>query len=286
MILNKDAKGSGGCTCFSFSTNVNAIKRREINATYRALLRSRFHKHINYQLQKYKHPDLNPSRIRRDANLVQKILSTIDTTFIDPLSLLPLISISTGVMVTYKVTSDMISAKTLGKKAMDEFITSRLSNRTTAYFFDPIDKLNLVTFTSMNKIKTCRVNSKFIPLQASKNLFAKIALDAQIRSLNLRLVFKFPIGPLPWSLSEPIRTLKKTPKAALLHKLEGKVKPIENEGGEYAMIIDGMVYVQQAQVSSKTFGQLAMDLLNRILLSGMRAARTDVVLDQYRNLSI
>ena len=61
MILNKDAKGSGGCTCFSFSTNVNAIKRREINATYRALLRSRFHKHINYQLQKYKHPDLNPS---------------------------------------------------------------------------------------------------------------------------------------------------------------------------------------------------------------------------------
>ena len=98
----------------------------------------------------------------------------------------------------------MMSAKTLGKKAMDEFITSRLSNRTTAYFFDPIEKLNLVTFTSMNKIKTCRVNSKFIPLQASKNLFAKIALDAQIRSLNLRLVFKFPLGPLPWSLSEPI----------------------------------------------------------------------------------
>ena len=62
----------------------------------------------------------------------------------------------------------------------------------------------------MNKIKTCRVNSKVIPLQASKNLFAKIALFAQIHSLNLRLVFKFPLGLLPWSLAEPIGTVKKT----------------------------------------------------------------------------
>ena len=67
-----------------------------------------------------------------------------------------------------------------------------------------------------------------IPLQASKDLFAKISLVAQIRSLNMRSVFKFPLGPLPWSLAEPIGTLKKTSKAALLHQLEGKVEPIEN----------------------------------------------------------
>ena len=189
-------------------------------------------------------------------------------------------------MATNKVTSDMMSAKAVGKKTMDEFISSSLSNHKTAYFFDPIKKLNLATFTSMNKIKTCRVNSKVLPLQASKNLFAKIVLVFQIHSLNLRLVFKFPPGPLLWFLVEPIGTLKKTSKASLLHKLEEKVEPIENVSGEYAMIIDGMMYVQQAQVSNKTFGQLARDLLNRILVSGMKAAQTDVVFDKYRNLSI
>lgn len=91
---------------------------------------------------------------------------------------------------------------------MNEFISSRLINRRTAYFFGPIKKLNLATFTLVNKIKTCRVNSNVIPLQASKNLFAKIL------SLNLRLVFKFPLGGPPRSLAEPIGTLKKTSKAA------------------------------------------------------------------------
>ena len=84
MTLNKDTKMAGGCT--GFSTNVNAVKRWEINATYRASLRTCFHKHLDYQPQKYKHPDLNPSRIMKDEDAVQRILSTIATTFIDPLS--------------------------------------------------------------------------------------------------------------------------------------------------------------------------------------------------------
>ena len=199
MTLNKDTKGSGGCT--GFSANVNAVKRWEINATYRASLRKCFHNHINYHSQKFKHPDLNPSRIKKDEDAVQKILSTIEATFNDPLSPLPLISISTGIIVTDKVTSDMMSAKAIGKEAMDTFIRSRLSVNRTVSIFDSIKKKNLATFTSMNKIKTCKVNFKVIPLQDSKNLFAKIALVAQIRSLNLKQVFKFPLGPMPWSLA-------------------------------------------------------------------------------------
>ena len=68
MTLIKDTMGAGGCT--GFSTNVNAVKRWEINATYGTSLRSCFHKHINYRLQKYKHPDL--SRMRRDEDAIQK----------------------------------------------------------------------------------------------------------------------------------------------------------------------------------------------------------------------
>ena len=262
------------------------VKRWEINAAYRAALRTCFHMHLDYQPQKYKHPDLNPSRIMKDENAVQRILSTIATTFIDPLSPSQLMSITTGVMATEIVSLDMLSAKSKGKAALDEFVENRLSDKRIMCIFDPIKKLKLSTFSSMNKIKTCKINSKMIPMKASKELFAKISLVAQIRSLDMRSVFKFPLGPLPWSLAEPIGTLKKKSKAALMHKLEGPVESIENVSGEYAMIFDGMAYVQQAQVSHKTFGQFATDLLCRILSAGARAARIDVVFDIYRDLSI
>ena len=69
MTLNKDTKTAGGCT--GFSTNINAIKRWEINVTYRAALRTCFHNHLDYQPQRFKHPDLYPSRIKKDEDAVQ-----------------------------------------------------------------------------------------------------------------------------------------------------------------------------------------------------------------------
>ena len=139
--------------------------------------------------------------------------------------------------------------------------------------FDPIKKMKLSTFSSMNKTKTCKVNSMITPVQASKELFAKISLVAQIRSLDMRSVFKFPLGPLPWELAEPMGTLKKTSKALLLHKLEGLVEPLERVSGDYAMVFDGMAYVQQSQVTNKTS-------------KSSKAARIDVVFDVYRDLFI
>ena len=81
--------------------------------------------------------------------------------------------------------------------------------------------MKLSSFSSMNKTKTYKVNSKIIPVQASKEIFVKISLVAQIRSLDMRSAFKSPLGPLPWALAEPMRTLKKTSKATLLQKIGG-----------------------------------------------------------------
>ena len=91
----------------------------EMNATYRAAIRSWFHKHLNYNTQKYKHPDLKPSRIKKDEATVLKILETISTAFIDPLSPQPLLSISNGVLATDKVSSDMLLAKSLWKSSYE-----------------------------------------------------------------------------------------------------------------------------------------------------------------------
>ena len=56
--------------------------------------------------------------------------------------------------------------------------------------------------------------------------------------------------------------------------------------GEQVLTIDGMNYVQQSKVYSKTFGQFATNLLSRILAPGKKANRIDVVFDHYCNVSI
>ena len=46
-----------------------------------------------------------------------------------------------------------------------------------------------------------------------------------------------------------------------------------------------MAFVKQAQVSNKTFDQLATDLLERNLKAWKKASRNDVAFDEYRNKS-
>ena len=90
-------------------------------------------------------------------------------------------------------------------------------------------------------MKKCKVNSKVISLQTTKYLFAKILLVVQIRSLNMRVAFQFPLGPLPWSLAELLGSLKKPFKALLHHKLDVKVESLESLNGQHTLIADGMV---------------------------------------------
>ena len=97
---------------------MDAVKRWEINAAYRAALRTCFHIHLDYQPQKYKHPDLNPSRIKKDEKDVQHILAIIETTFVDLSCPSQLMSISTGVLANEKVESDILSVKEKRQQAL------------------------------------------------------------------------------------------------------------------------------------------------------------------------
>ena len=124
----------------------------------------------------------------------------------------------------------------------------------------------------MNKVKKCKVNLKKVSLQTIKDLFTKISLVAQIRSLNMRVVLEFPLGPFPCSLAEALGLLKKTAKVSLLHKLEGKVESLEDLNGQNALIVDGMAYTQQSKVVNQLFGDFSNNLLQRILVLGARSS--------------
>ena len=89
-------------------------------------MRGCFQKHLNYHPKAYKHKDLSPSRIRKDEKDVQAVVTILTDVFVNPFSEQPLMSISTGVIPTEKVTNDLMNAQEIGKQAMDKFIFTKL----------------------------------------------------------------------------------------------------------------------------------------------------------------
>ena len=81
-------------------------------------------------------------------------------------------------------------------------------------------------------------------------------------------------------------TLKKSPKSALLHKLEGDVEPVLSIPGEYAFIVDGMACVRQMKTSKLTYNDFATHLLNLIIGCSKSANSVDVIFDVYLENSI
>ena len=89
---------------------------------------------MNYDVQKYKHPDLSRSRIKKDLDAADSIFGILETTFIDPLSPLSLMCILASVVANKKVTKDMLLAETLREAAMNK-ISQYSIMRTESKFF-------------------------------------------------------------------------------------------------------------------------------------------------------
>ena len=136
MTMNKDTKIPGGTT--GFLTNVGTGPRWELNASYRASLRRCIHDHLKYEQKYVKHKDLTKSRIGREEKDAKSVYNVLSEVFTPPFSEQPLVSISTGIVVTENEADKVMQAYVTGKTAMQSFIDNRLSSNTKASFFDPI----------------------------------------------------------------------------------------------------------------------------------------------------
>ena len=195
-------------------------------------------------------------------------------------------SVSTGIIPTEKIKHDLLNAREVGEIAMSEFIRDRLSDNSTKSFYDTLEKKQLSTFKNMNKVTSCKVKNKIIEVTSRTDIFSKIAIISQKRSIELLPVFAYPLGTVPSSLGQPDGTLNKTVKSSLLHKLEGSVEPLSTVKGRHAIIFDGMACVRQMKTAQMTWGQFAETLLMYVLSMGRQAERVDVVFDVYIENSI
>ena len=118
-----------------------------------------------------------------------------------------------------------------------------------------------------------------------RTLFGGMALLGQFRKIDLKDVFRYPLGPLPWSLSDAYGLMRKTNKTQLLRLLEKNVDPLESYPPNSTTIYDGMALLQKfSPPSGSTFKILAEKIFEVVLSTNSR--RIDVVFDCYWDISI
>ena len=146
--------------------------------------------------------------------------------------------------------------------------------------------MKLKTLQSLTVTRKVKTASGMVQLCADKSLFARLAVLAQNRAMDMRVVMSYPLGPLPWSLASPDGSLVKTTKSKLLHLLEEEVVPSQ-ETPRGAWIIDGMALLQALQGRPSTFADLAL-LILQVVMSRQHnsGGRVDVVFDCYWDVSI
>lgn len=73
-------------------------------------------------------------------------------------------------------------------------------------------KLKLKTTENLKTTVKVESKTKVIPLQMNISLFACMALLSQLLNVYMKIVFKYPLGALPWSLADPYASQRKTKK--------------------------------------------------------------------------
>ena len=101
----------------------------------------------------------------------------------------------------------------------------------------------------------------------------------------MKTVFTFPLGPLPWSLSDAFGLARKTNKAKLAQQLEKEVPLVERFPESAASIYDGMAMLQRFKLSTgTTFSVVAEKVFDIVTSNDSR--HIDVVFDVYQDISI
>ena len=110
------------------------------------------------------------------------------------------------------------------------------------------------------------------------------------RNLDLKEVLQYSLRPFPLSLATLEGNLVKSTKSKLLNIIENEVEEalVEHIAGENALIIDAMALLQSMKIRSTTFGELALEILTRIvqMASFSNSKRVDLVCDRYPDHSI
>ena len=276
--INRDCKTGGGY--IGFSANCAATQRWVLNVSRRATYRKLLREHLSIKPANYVHKELAPGRIKKDIEAVEKGINLLENVFTYPWNGGDLTSLSTGIEATAEVKDSLQGAKNGGFSACLEFISTLCSSSPKLDFFEPLPKSKYKTFKDLKKVVKVSAKHRVLPLKMDRTLFARMALLGQFRKIDLKTVFMYPLGPLPWSLADAYGLPWKTNKA-----LEKNVPVSERHPTNVSNIYDGMAILQKLKLpAGATFRLVAEKVFSAVTNNTSR--RIDIVFDTYSDISI
>ena len=109
-----------------------------------------------------------------------------------------------------------------------------------------------------------KVNGQLEILKAHQNLFVRLAVIGQTRSMVMLEVLSHSLGPIPWSLATTDGNLAKTQKLKLAEALEKKVRPLDKDPDSVVWVFDAMTVVRALVQIPDTFSELVEHLFSTI----------------------
>ncbi|ESP01342.1 hypothetical protein LOTGIDRAFT_157521 [Lottia gigantea] len=138
-------------------------------------------------------------------------------------------SISSGVVASDEISADLMSAEEVDEVALNNYIEERLTSDKKKYH-DPIKQVKSKTFSSQLKMKAKTQSGKEVILQSDRKLFSRLLIIGQQRSIDLKEVLRYSLGPVSYPLASANGSIAKTNKAALLHLIENSCKNCTEDG--------------------------------------------------------
>ena len=286
QTVNRDTKTKGGI--IGFSVNKGAVQRWLLTSHERAAIAQACREMAGLQPTDgdAATKEMGKSRRAADEKDVQKVLATINNWVnpFEPTDEVELYHLASGSTATTQIENDLLTAHQQGEEAMKSFFKTRLLSNEVP-FHGPLKKLKLANFSS-SKVSKVKIAGKDTMIKADRDLFARLLVVAQRRSMNLSDLFQYSLGPLPWSLASADGSLAKTDKSKLLEILTKDIQLVEDVPPTSAIIIDGMAIVQSLIPIPDTFEELALKVFHLAVPRSTLARRIDFVTDRYPEISI
>ena len=209
--------------------------------------------------------DLKPTRIRHNNTDLHTIKTAIEETmnpFSDTLDKDTLYNIGTGKSASIETTKFLLHAVDIGSIKRKEFISECLKE--PKRFEESITRQKVNTFaTEVGLHKIRGSDQKVVAVSMVRDLFGSILYLSLQKNVDMAEVLKYPLTPVPLSLSHVDGSMQKTSKASLMKRLESRVKTIDPSNVN-TTIIDAMFFLHLQFDLPATFGEISQYLFKKI----------------------
>ena len=219
-----------------------------------------------------------PRQIRKDTKQLNDLVSYIENCC-NPFSgnESELINLATGKAAPKEVSSFLLNVMNIGKQEYDKFVERVIAD--PAAFEKPIKKQTINNFASIKaKVKRTR-NDKVKVLKMERNFVSTLLVASIERKIDMEVVIRYPLHPLPLCLAQPDGTMNKTVKSVLFDIVGARIKSTPPSHIDVS-VVDGLFFFHlHATKLPNTFGKIAEFYLRQLFRS-TPAKRVDFVLDR------